>query len=108
MERAVRERRAQIIQAQAGDEVLPPEQLLIEAQEEELLLHAIEELRPRVRMAIRLRLWDGLTVQQIVGKFAVVDIAVGERTVRRYIAEGLKVLKQKIRAANFPSEGNDK
>jgi RNA polymerase sigma factor (sigma-70 family) len=107
-ERALRERSAPFIQAQAGNEVLLPEQLLIEAQEEELLLHAIEELRPRVRMAIRLRLWDGLTAQQIAGEFASVGIAVGERTVRRYIAEGLEVLIQKIRAANFPPEGNNK
>jgi RNA polymerase sigma-70 factor (ECF subfamily) len=108
VERAVRERSAPLIQAQAGNEVLLPEQILIEAQEEELLLHAFEELRPRVRMAIRLRMWDGLTDQQIVGRFAAVDIAIGERTVRRYLAEGLKVLKQKIHAANFPPEGNNK
>lgn len=66
-----------------------PEPALSEEQQLLRLQKIFNKLPPRERLAVRLRFWDELSFAEIVARFRARGIIVGERTVKRYVAEAL-------------------
>jgi RNA polymerase sigma factor (sigma-70 family) len=72
-----------------------------------ILQRAVEKLPPVIRMAVTHRIWDGLTYEEIVARFAAKGINLTERTVRRYVAQAFYFCRQEVLAAeNPPRERN--
>jgi RNA polymerase sigma-70 factor (ECF subfamily) len=79
-----------------------PEPLFMDQQRLEVLQRAIERLRPTRRMVLKWRMWEELPYAEIESRFAAEGLAVNERTLNRWYAEGLKELRQAIREAEEP------
>lgn len=84
----------------------PPESSLAEQERHAVIQQAIKELPPRLKMAVVLRIWDELTYEEIVLRFASMGIDVSARTVQRYVAEVLTHCRRAVRAAErSPDKG---
>jgi len=82
-----------------------PELALFEQQRMRILQRAIQALHPRCRMALVLRIWDGLSYAQILDRFAEVGLIVNERTVRRWIAHGLAQCRRQMPQSEHAATG---
>jgi len=76
-----------------------PEPLWAEKEQIAMLRRTVESLSPRLRMAITLRIWDELSYEDIVSRFAAIGVDLNVRTVQRYVAEAFEQCRRAIRAA---------
>ena|SRR5438309_1356202 len=79
-----------------------PEPLWAEQEQVTALQRSIEKLRPRLRMAFVLRVWDELTYDEIVSHFAAGGVDLNVRTVQRYVAEAFKRCREAMLEAEDP------
>ena len=99
---AIRGRINQIVRYEFTSISPSPEPLFMQQQRLEILQRALEGLRPTRRMVLKWRMWEELPYAEIESRFAAEGLAVNERTLNRWYAEGLKELRQAIRAAEEP------
>jgi RNA polymerase sigma factor (sigma-70 family) len=99
---AIRGRINQIVRHEFTSISPSPEPLFMHEQRLEVLQRAIEGLRPTRRMLLKWRMWEELPYAEIQSRFAAEGVAVNERTLNRWYAEGLKELRQAIREAEEP------
>lgn len=96
--RALRQRKDRLA-AVTAEQVSPsPEPLVTEQQRQALVRHTLQRLPAHWRMALILRVWDGLSYQEILGRFADRGVAVTERTARRYVAAALEQCRRELLA----------
>jgi RNA polymerase sigma factor (sigma-70 family) len=67
-----------------------PEPLLCEQERLQTLQRVVEQLPPRCRMALILRIWEELPYAEILSRFATMGVIVNERTLRRWVAYALE------------------
>jgi RNA polymerase sigma factor (sigma-70 family) len=99
---AIRGRINQIVRHEFTNISPAPEPLFMHQQRLDVLQRAIENLRPTRRMVLKWRMWEELPYAEIESRFAAEGLAVNERTLNRWYAEGLKELRQAIREAEEP------
>ena len=99
---AIRGRINQIVRYEFTGISPSPEPLFMHQQRLDVLQRALEGLRPTRRMVLKWRMWEELPYAEIESRFAAEGLAVNERTLNRWYAEGLKELRQAIRAAEEP------
>jgi RNA polymerase sigma factor (sigma-70 family) len=99
---AIRGRINQIVRYEFTSISPSPEPLFMHQQRLEVLQRALEGLRPTRRMVLKWRMWEELPYAEIESRFAAEGLAVNERTLNRWYAEGLKELRQAIREAEEP------
>jgi RNA polymerase sigma factor (sigma-70 family) len=106
---AIRGRINQIVRHEFTSISPSPEPLFMHQQRLEVLQRALEGLRPTRRMVLKWRMWEELPYAEIESRFAAEGLAVNERTLNRWYAEGLKELRQAIREAEEPQRerGNE-
>jgi RNA polymerase sigma factor (sigma-70 family) len=73
-----------------------PEHLTAEQERGAALKRSIDELPPRLRMALVLRMWDDLSCEEIVSRFAKTGVVLSTRTVERYVADALDLCRQAV------------
>ena len=66
-----------------------PEPLLCEQEQLQILQRVVDQLPPRCRMALILRIWEELPYAEILSRFATMGVIVNERTLRRWVAYAL-------------------
>jgi RNA polymerase sigma factor (sigma-70 family) len=71
-----------------------------------VLRRAVASLSPRIRMAFVLRVWDELTYDEIVSRFAAIDVEVTVRTAQRYVAAAFEECRRAILGAEYRAEQN--
>jgi RNA polymerase sigma factor (sigma-70 family) len=82
-----------------------PESLWAGEEHASVLRRAVAGLAPRIRMAFVLRIWDELTYDEIVRRFADCGVELTVRTAQRYVAAGFEECRRSIFAAeNAPRE----
>jgi RNA polymerase sigma factor (sigma-70 family) len=64
-----------------------------------ILRRAVAALSPRIRMAFVLRVWDELTYDEIVRRFADIGVELTVRTAQRYVATAFEECRRSILAA---------
>jgi RNA polymerase sigma factor (sigma-70 family) len=69
-----------------------------------VLRQAVASLSPRIRMAFVLRIWDELTYDEIVRRFADSGVELTVRTAQRYVAAGFEACRRSILAADSASK----
>lgn len=100
--RAMRDRKAPVAGYEPDEATPPAEPALVQAERYEILQRVISQLQPRHRMAMILRVWDEMPYEAIVAAFAARGVSLNERTIRRYVAEGMEQCRQAILAAEAP------
>jgi RNA polymerase sigma-70 factor (ECF subfamily) len=63
-----------------------------------VLRRAVAALSPRIRMAFVLRVWDELTYDEIVRRFADIGVELTARTAQRYVAAAFEECRRSILA----------
>jgi RNA polymerase sigma factor (sigma-70 family) len=81
-----------------------PESTLAEEERASLAQSALKALPPRLKMSVVLRMWDELTYEEIVLRFASLGVDVSARTVQRYVAKALSQCRRAVRAAERSPE----
>jgi RNA polymerase sigma factor (sigma-70 family) len=81
-----------------------PEPMWVQNEQWAVLRRTIGELSPRLRMALVLRIWDELSYDEIVARFAAAGVKLSTRTVQRYIAESFEHCRRAILMAENPPE----
>jgi RNA polymerase sigma factor (sigma-70 family) len=66
-----------------------PEPLFCEQERLQTLRRAVDELPPRCRAALILRIWEELPYAEILNRFAAKGVIVNERTLRRWVEYAL-------------------
>jgi RNA polymerase sigma factor (sigma-70 family) len=99
---AIRGRINQIVRHEFTSITPSPEPLFMHEQRLDVLQRAIDGLPPTRRMVLKWRMWEELPYAEIESRFAAEGLAVNERTLNRWYAEGLKELRQAIREAEEP------
>jgi RNA polymerase sigma factor (sigma-70 family) len=79
-----------------------PESLCLSEEQQRLLQEASESLPPKCRAAFRWVLWEGLTLRDVVGRFAAEGIEISERQVSRYIGAGSEACRLALEAYEAP------
>jgi RNA polymerase sigma factor (sigma-70 family) len=69
-----------------------------------VLRQAVASLSPRIRMAFVLRIWDELSYDEIVRRFADSGVELTVRTAQRYVAAGFEASRRSILAADSASQ----
>jgi RNA polymerase sigma factor (sigma-70 family) len=73
-----------------------PEPQLCEQERFLTLQRVIDQLPPRCRMALILRIWEELPYAEILSRFATMGVIVNERTLRRWVAYALEYCRGKM------------
>jgi len=73
-----------------------PEPAIAAAQESSAIHTALNELPPRAREALRLRFWEELSYAEIVDQFRARGIVVTTRTVMRWVADAMVVVREAL------------
>jgi RNA polymerase sigma factor (sigma-70 family) len=102
--RAMCDRKAPIAAYEPETASPSAEPLLVQKERFAILQRAVARLRPRCRMALILRVWDELPYDVIVARFAAHGVTLNERTVRRYVAEGMERCRTAILNAEAPQQ----
>jgi RNA polymerase sigma factor (sigma-70 family) len=71
-----------------------------------LLRRAVASLAPRIRMAFVLRIWDELTYDEIVDRFADIGVELTVRTAQRYVAAAFEECRHAILGTENSAEQN--
>jgi DNA-directed RNA polymerase specialized sigma24 family protein len=89
------------------DEEISPEQSLLDEEQSRLddehcqiLQRILNELSPKLRTALSLRFWDGLSYKQMVEWYQRErDTSFNERTMRRHVAEAIAECRKQLLTA---------
>ena len=81
-----------------------PESLRDDEEHAAVLRRAVASLSPRIRMAFVLRIWDELTYDEIVDRFAAIGVELTVRTAQRYVATAFKECRRAILGAEYAAE----
>ena len=81
-----------------------PEPEVIEQQLKALIGHTIERMEPPHRLALQLRLYEDLSTDEIVARFAERGIQVTERTVQRYLEQGYEICRLALATSKEPKK----
>lgn len=94
--RALRQRKDRLAGI-ASEQISPsPEPLVSEQQRHALVQDTLQRLPAHWRMALILRVWEGLSYQEILARFAHEGVALTERTARRYVAAALDQCRREL------------
>ncbi len=77
----------------------PPEYSWADEEHAAVLHRTVASLPPRIRMAFVLRIWDELTYDEIVRRFADSGVNLTARTAQRYVAAAFEECRRSILAA---------
>ncbi|MGH8139514.1 MAG: RNA polymerase sigma factor [Steroidobacteraceae bacterium] len=83
-----------------------PEPSCVEGERHAVLQRAIKGLPAHWRTALVLRVWDELSYEEIVDRFAASGVELNERTIRRYVASAFERCRREIQAAEGPLKEN--
>lgn len=86
-----------------AEELLSPECLWTDEEHATVLRRTVALLSPRVRMAFVLRIWDELTYDEIVRRFADSGVELTVRTAQRYVAAAFDECRRSILLADGES-----
>ena len=90
---------------QQGEGEYPsPESLSMDEEQARFLQETTESLPAKLRLAFRLKVWDGLSTKEIVARFAAQGVTVSERQVSRYVADARGVVERALAAYRNPNE----
>jgi RNA polymerase sigma factor (sigma-70 family) len=82
-----------------------PEPLFCEQERLQTLRRAVDELPPRCRAALILRIWEELPYAEILNRFASMGVIVNERTLRRWVEYALVHCRGKMLLAEQRDRG---
>jgi RNA polymerase sigma-70 factor (ECF subfamily) len=83
-----------------------PEPLLCEQERLQALHRVVDQLPPRCRTALILRIWEELPYAEILSRFATMGVIVNERTLRRWVAYALEYCRGNMLKAEEIGRGD--
>ena len=86
---AIRRRLNKIVAHEIPRTSPSPEPQICEQERLHALHRVVEQLPPRCRMALILRIWEELPYAEILNRFATMGVIVNERTLRRWVEYAL-------------------
>jgi RNA polymerase sigma factor (sigma-70 family) len=95
-DKKLRRNKLELFESEESGTVPSPEVEIIEQQHRDALNRVIDGMKPRVRLAMQLRLYEDLSTPEIVARFAERGIRVTERTVQRCLDRGYEMCRQAL------------
>jgi RNA polymerase sigma-70 factor (ECF subfamily) len=86
---AIRRRLNKVVAHELPRNSPSPEPLLCEQERLQTLRRVVDQLPPRCRAALILRIWEELPYAEILNRFATMGVIVNERTLRRWVEYAL-------------------
>lgn len=103
-DKAAHRRKLVSLEPEKSGTAVSPEPALIEQQLKDLIGRTVERMEPLYRFALQLRLYEDLSTQEIVARFAERGIQLTERTVQRYLEQGYEICRLALMTSEKPKQ----